>query len=223
MNIMEALSILKDKRLDWMGQFRLLVAIQEMNEKENEKTIEEIILESNKEISELDVAKCSIVAEFLNTKKKNKNEFYLEYPENRVKRQLYLDRYNAENNTQKQLPPVQSILKLWYLLEANEISFVINVRDEGYEILIKKGEQKYYIFEYGNLKDMKDMLNFYNVKNHELIENLTAEEVCAMLNIQAWFLQNLFWDNDTKEREVNIYVNFRWLWKIIYIWILVYS
>lgn len=74
MNIMEALSILKDKRLDWTGQFRLLVAIQEMNEKYNERTIEEI-LESNKEISELDVAKCSIVAEFLNTKKKNKNEF----------------------------------------------------------------------------------------------------------------------------------------------------
>ena len=141
MNIMEALSILKDKRLDWMGQFRLLVAIQEMNEKENEKTIEEIILESNKEISELDVAKCSIVAEFLNTKKKNKNEFYLEYPENRVKRQLYLDRYNAENNTQKQLPPVQSILKLWCLLEANGISFVINVSDDGYEILIQKGEK----------------------------------------------------------------------------------
>ena len=45
--------------------------------------------------------------------------------------------------------------------------------------------EKYYIFEYGNLKDMKDMLNFYDVKNHELIENLTAEEVCAMLNIQA--------------------------------------
>lgn len=109
----------------------------------------------------------------------------MEYPENRVKRQLYVDKYNAENNTQKQLPPVQSILKLWYLLEANEISFVINVRDEGYEILIKKDEQKYYIFEYGNLKDMKDMLNFYDVKNHELIENLTAEEVCAMLNIQA--------------------------------------
>lgn len=180
MNNMDDLLNLNSGTLEWRDELAILASLHEvyLNEEmdENKELIGDILKKYANE-SGLNAAKCLIALDLLKAKANNQ-EYYLEDPKDRLKREKYVLK-----DSQLNISPSQAILKLRNMLVEKQIFHFVNVKNDGYLIIvIIDGEIRYSALENCECDGAcNDLLELYDVENDILTKNLTAKEALEMI------------------------------------------